>query len=65
MRIEDLFHVGTIHRNLRFFRVACVLNNQENQIANAIVNKDQLCRVETGTKEKVRVCMCWLMGGSL
>ena len=25
MRIEDLFHDGAIHRNLRFFRVAWVL----------------------------------------
>ena len=34
MRVEDLFHVGAIHRNLRFFRVAWVLNNPENQITN-------------------------------
>ena len=42
-----------------------MLNNPENQIANTIVNKDQLCRAEMGTKVENRVCMCWLMGGSL
>ena len=42
-----------------------MLNNQENQIANTIVNKDQLCCVKMATKEKDREGMCWLIGGTL
>ena len=42
-----------------------MFNNQENQISNTIVNKDQLCRVKMGKKEKDRRCMYWLIGGSL
>ena len=62
MPIEDLFHDGAIHRNLRFLRVAWVLHNQENQIANIIINKESVIGHAVSRWEQRRKIACARVG---